>query len=150
MTNTSKLVDRVKLIAWALVFLVGVLLVNPIAFELGAITVAHHGLVIGVATGLFAGAFVGLILTLTAMTRSADLRRLSPVQRTRFVLGLYGAALCFVAGMAIEVIGGAVRSMFAWPITVLVIVAAVVIGARLREWGLRQADDWNQHGIQKS
>ena len=145
----SKLIDRVKLVAWALVFLVGVLLVNPIAFKLGALAFAHHGVVVGIATGLFAGAFVGFSLTAAAMTRSADLRRLSALQRSRFIFSLYGAALCVIVGMIVEVIGGAVRSTFAWPIAVLVIIATVVIGARLREWGLSQADDWKQNETQK-
>ena len=107
MTNTSKLINRVKLVTWALVFVVGVLLVNPIAFKLGALAFAHHGVVVGVATGLFAGAFVGFSLTAAAMIRSADLRLLSAVQCSRFMFGLYGAALCFIAGMVIEVVGGA-------------------------------------------
>jgi hypothetical protein len=150
MTNTSKAIDRAKLVTWALVFVLGVLLVNPIAFKLGALALAHHGVAVGVATGLFAGAFVGFSLTAAAMIRSADLRRLSAAQRSRFMFGLYGAALCFIAGMLVEVVGGAVRSMFAWPVAVLVIIATLVIGARLRQWSLSQTDDWKPHETRNS
>jgi hypothetical protein len=138
----SKVVDRLKLIAWALVFIAGVLLVTPIAFKVAGSTARQHGVVVGVVSGLFAAALVGFALTAIAIYRTSDLRRLTPEQKRKFVLRLYGAAVCFVLGIFLEVLAHPFRSDVAWPIAAALFVAVGLAAGRLRAWALSQAADW--------
>ncbi len=149
MALLAKVLDRAKLLAWALVFIAGVLLVTPIAFKVAHRVSSRHGLVAGVITGLFAAGFVGFTVTAVAMTRASDVRQLPPEERYRTIRHLYAAALCLVAGMFLEGIVWDDARRFAWPIAVVLGLAVSLIAVRLRLWALGQAADWNDRNEKK-
>ncbi len=135
MRNT---IDRLRLIAWATVFFIGVLLIVPVAFKVAEAT-SSHGAFIAVAAGMISAGIIGYILTAAAMSRASDLRELNPEDRTSYITRLYSVALVVAVSLALDAVAFGMHSDFAWPLALVISVAALLTTARLRSWAMSQA-----------